>query len=92
MQHSNVRHVGQVANLSHQVVSQSSGRHARGLWLVTTLLTFAVAGSGFAGHVYRASKLPPELMAPAPLSLDTINLSGLADQSVSAEVISRATC
>jgi len=26
-------------------------------------------------------------MAPAPLSLDTINLSGLADQSVSAEVI-----
>ena len=42
---------------------------------------------GCASHVYRASQLPPELMAPPPLNLDTINLSGLSDQSVSAEVI-----
>ena len=31
--------------------------------------------------------LPPELMAPATLDLEAINLSGLADHSVSAEVI-----
>ena len=31
--------------------------------------------------------LPPELLAPPALDLETINLSGLSDQAVSAEVI-----
>ena len=55
--------------------------------MVVMVLALAAIGSGALSHVYQASKLPPELMAPAPLNLDTINLSGLADQSVSAEVI-----
>ena len=42
--------------------------------------------SGCAGRL-RASRLPPELLAPAALDLDTINLSGLPAQSVSSEVL-----
>jgi len=37
--------------------------------------------------MYRASDLPPDFAAPPPLDLGSLNLSGLADQSVSAEVI-----
>lgn len=59
----------------------------RGLWLLALTLVFAIAGSGCSGRVYRASRLPLELMAPATPSLDTLNLAGLSDQSVSAEVI-----
>jgi polysaccharide biosynthesis/export protein len=58
--------------------------HARCRFLVVAAVLFS---SGCAGHVYRASKLPPELLAPPALDLETINLSGLTDQSVSAEVI-----
>ncbi len=44
-------------------------------------------GSGCASGVYQASKLPVQFMAAAPLNLEAINLGGLADRSVSAEVI-----
>ena len=60
----------------------------RARWLlVTTAVTMALIGSGCAGNVYHASKLPPELMAPAAMDLEAINLNGLTDQSVSAEVV-----
>jgi polysaccharide export outer membrane protein len=76
------------------IVEQSSGAmqhhhscRARCHFLTALVATAAIVGSGCAGHVYRASKLPPELLAPPALDLETINLSGLSDQSVSAEVI-----
>ncbi len=43
--------------------------------------------SGCSERVYRVANLPPEFYAPAPLDLEALNLSGLTDQSVSAEVI-----
>ena len=56
-------------------------------FLVTAAVTIALMGSGCAGRVYHSSNLPPALMAPPVMDLDSINLSGLTDQSVSAEVI-----
>jgi polysaccharide biosynthesis/export protein len=53
---------------------------------VVAMLAVAAAVSGCANRVYRASKLPPEFMAPSTLD-PTIDLSGLSDRSVSAEVI-----
>jgi polysaccharide biosynthesis/export protein len=41
----------------------------------------------WSGRTYHASRLPPALMAPSVMDLETLNLSGLTDQSVSAEVI-----
>lgn len=55
--------------------------------LVAASVAIAFISSGCGGRVYRASRLPPALMAPSVLDLETINLSGLTDQSVSAEVI-----
>ena len=63
-----------------------NSHHARWL-LVTAVVTIALIGSGCAGHVYQASRLPPELIAPPPVDLETLDLSGLADQSVSDEVV-----
>jgi polysaccharide biosynthesis/export protein len=60
----------------------------RARWfLVTAVVTIAFIGSGCAGRVYRASSLPPALMAPPVMDLESVNLSGLTDQSVSAEVV-----
>ena len=58
-----------------------------GFLLLAAILTALFLGPGCAQRVYRAANLPPELMAPATLDPQCINLSGLADQSVSAEVI-----
>jgi polysaccharide export outer membrane protein len=44
-------------------------------------------GAGCSSGTYRATNLPPELVAPATLDLETINLGGLAEHSVSTEVI-----
>ena len=44
-------------------------------------------GLGCAGRVYRASNLPAEFVAPASMNLDTIDLSSLADNTVSQDVI-----
>jgi polysaccharide biosynthesis/export protein len=42
---------------------------------------------GCAGRIYHPTDLPHELMAPPTLDLAAMNLSGLTDQSVSAEVV-----
>lgn len=55
--------------------------------LLAAVALIASVEAGCAGRTYRASRLPPELMAPPVLDLETINLSGLTEQSVSAEVI-----
>jgi len=52
-----------------------------------TAVVLAVCPGGCAGRVYRASKLPPELIAPPVVNLESINLAGLAEQSISSEVI-----
>jgi polysaccharide biosynthesis/export protein len=59
---------------------------ARSLRLVLAIMAVAAIGPGCA-HRYRASKLPSEFIAPSVLDPETIDLSGLSDQSVSAEVI-----
>jgi polysaccharide biosynthesis/export protein len=58
-----------------------------GLRLATVALLWMFISLGCAGRPYRAANLPPELTAPPPLNLDKINLSGLANNSVSVEVI-----
>jgi polysaccharide biosynthesis/export protein len=60
---------------------------APGWRLVAAILILTSISSGCAGRVFRASRLPPNLVAPSVLDLETINLSGLSDESVSAEVI-----
>jgi polysaccharide biosynthesis/export protein len=55
-------------------------------WCLVTAIVAVVSSSGCAQRIL-ASKLPPNLMAPSILNLEEINLSGLTDQSVSAEVI-----
>ena len=47
----------------------------------------ATIGAGCSRRVYRAANLPPQLIAPAPVDMASFNLSGLSDQSVSADVI-----
>jgi polysaccharide biosynthesis/export protein len=68
-----------------------TSRLGRSLAASSTLFLAALPvlflGSGCADGVYRASKLPVEFMASAPLNMEAINLSGLADRSISAEVI-----
>ncbi|MEN6452228.1 MAG: polysaccharide biosynthesis/export family protein [Thermoguttaceae bacterium] len=57
------------------------------LLLLSLVLTLSGLAAGCAQRAYRATNLPPELMAPRSTDPQSINLSGLADQSVSAEVI-----
>jgi polysaccharide biosynthesis/export protein len=67
---------------------QHHNSHQAPFWrLVAVILATALIGPGCAGRAYRASRLPPNLIAPSVLDLETINLAGLSDQSVSAEVI-----
>lgn len=54
--------------------------------LVMTL-AFALAMPGCAQRVYRADRLPVELVAKMPVPIDAINLSGLADPTVQADVV-----
>ncbi len=55
--------------------------------LITAFVVITATGPGCSGHTYRATNLPPELMAPATCDLEAINLGGLAEHSVSVEVI-----
>jgi len=48
-----------------------------------------LAGSGCAGRVYDASRLPANLIAPPAENVETIDLSGLATYAVSNELIDR---
>jgi polysaccharide export outer membrane protein len=56
-------------------------------WLIVGLLLMVAIGVGCSSGTYRATNLPPELVAPPALDLETINLGGLAEHSVSLEVI-----
>jgi polysaccharide biosynthesis/export protein len=55
--------------------------------LAVVVVCIASIIGGCAARTYRASKLPPELIAPASLDLAAVDLSGLANHSVSVEVI-----
>lgn len=66
----------------HQDRLASAGRGIALLSLLAITLEF-----GCAGNVYRASNLPAEFVAPASMNLDSINLSSLADNGVSQDVI-----
>lgn len=55
-------------------------------FLITAILAWMAFCPGCA-HKYRAASLPPEFAAPPPLDLSAINLSSMANQSVSVEVI-----
>jgi len=66
---------------------QDRNSHPALYWrLITAIVAITALNSGCAKRFY-ASRLPPDLIAPSILDLEAINLSGLTDQSVSAEVI-----
>ncbi|MEN6405910.1 MAG: SLBB domain-containing protein [Thermoguttaceae bacterium] len=54
------------------------------IWM---LMAGVLWDAGCSSHTYRAASLPPELIAPASLDLQAVNLAGLAKPSVSVEVI-----
>jgi polysaccharide biosynthesis/export protein len=60
--------------------------HALHWGLIVAVVAVASSGAGCARRI-RATGVPPNLMAPSVLDLESLNLSGLTDQSVSAEVI-----
>lgn len=51
------------------------------------MLAFVLATSGCAQRVYRADRLPLELVAKMPVPINAIDLSGLADPPVQADVV-----
>jgi polysaccharide biosynthesis/export protein len=55
--------------------------------LIAAVLAVAYVGAGCASRTYRAASLPSEFAAPAALNLEAVNLSGLANHSVSVQVI-----
>jgi polysaccharide biosynthesis/export protein len=71
-----------IVAMQHPYIKRGSG-----FPLLSATLALLILGSGCAQRAYRAANLPRELMAPSTLDPQCINLSGLADQSVSAEVI-----
>ena len=66
---------------------QRQSSHRIPYFLFASVLAIGSVGSGCASRTYRVANLPPELVAPAPLDLNAINLTGLANSSVSVEVI-----
>ena len=62
-------------------------RNTSSVLLITTAFAFFLAEGGCARRTYRVANLPPDLMAPAPLDLDSLNLSNLTEQSISSDVI-----
>jgi len=59
--------------------------HIHGLAFLFTVVI--ILGGGCASGVYSVSKLPPQYAAPASVDLQALNLAGLANASVSVEVI-----
>ncbi len=55
--------------------------------LTVPVLIILSIGSGCNNGVYRVSNLPAECFAPSPVNAETINLAGLADTTVSSEII-----
>ena len=67
---------------------QTQTRHSLSFFFrIVTALAVAATVGGCASRTYRAASLPPQFAAPAPLNLESINLSGLANNSVSVEVV-----
>jgi polysaccharide biosynthesis/export protein len=64
-----------------------NSRCADAVRLMVAAALLATMASGCANNIYKASRLPPGVMAPPTLDLESLNLSDLTDQSVSAEVI-----
>lgn len=62
-------------------------RNTSSILLFTMAFAFFLAYGGCARRAYRVANLPPDLMAPAPLDLDSLNLSNLTEQSISSDVI-----
>jgi len=50
-------------------------------WAIATALAAAALGAGCARHVYRAAGLPRELLAPAVVNMEAIDLAGLSNPS-----------
>ena len=71
----------------HTVMQHHTTHRRSCFFLSPALLAIAIFNSGCTSGTYRAANLPPALMAPAALNLEAINLSGLANSSVSVEVI-----
>jgi polysaccharide export outer membrane protein len=59
----------------------------RSSWLGTVLFVIVAASSGCQSAVYHVSNLPVEYLPPPPMNAETINISNLADSSVSCKVI-----
>lgn len=57
--------------------------------LIGLVLTTALLVVGCSGDTYRVAKLPREYQAPSTVNLEEINLSNLADRSISREQIQR---
>jgi polysaccharide export outer membrane protein len=55
--------------------------------LISGFLVMMALGVGCNSGTYRAASLPPELVAPHVLDMESIDLSGLTEHSVSTEVI-----
>ena len=55
--------------------------------LTMPILLLLILCSGCNSGVYRVSNLPAECLAPSPVNLETINLAGLTETTVSSEII-----
>jgi polysaccharide biosynthesis/export protein len=55
-------------------------------WSTASILLFLAISAG-CNSAYRVSRLPAEYLAPAPVNAENINLAGLADTTVSREII-----
>jgi polysaccharide export outer membrane protein len=55
-------------------------------WLLVPILLFLATGTG-CNRAYRVSNLPADCLAPSTVNADSVNLAGLADTSVSREII-----
>ncbi|MGW8257552.1 MAG: polysaccharide biosynthesis/export family protein, partial [Thermoguttaceae bacterium] len=60
---------------------------SRRFWSLFILLMIFGDNCGCQSNVFRAGYLPPECIAPLPQNVETINLSGLADTSISSKII-----
>jgi polysaccharide biosynthesis/export protein len=55
-------------------------------WLTVPVLLILAIGTG-CNKAYRVSNLPADCFAPSPINAETINLAGLAETTVSSEII-----
>jgi len=69
------------------IINHLNRRRTRFLcWSTVPILFFLALGSG-CNSAYRVSNLPADCLAPSPVNAETINLAGLADTTVSREIV-----